>query len=139
MGRKARGQRKRRQVIARHGYHCWYCGVFVMPLAEIPKGFRLHVTTRRIYWYDPISELVESAMAMTVDHIVSAYNGGTDEISNLVPACTTCNKLKGKLENQNQERKAKFCRVCGEASSMRRLCSECHEKNKAAWFARATD
>jgi 5-methylcytosine-specific restriction endonuclease McrA len=34
------------------------------------------------------------APATTVDHVVAVANGGTHELSNLVPACSPCNSSK---------------------------------------------
>lgn len=31
---------------------------------------------------------------LTIDHYICKFNGGTDEIKNLVPACSKCNNLK---------------------------------------------
>ena len=47
--------------------------------------------------------------ANTVDHLTPVHKGGTDELSNLVTACSTCNYSKGsKTEQQfNKKRKQK--------------------------------
>lgn len=135
-----RGQPKLRQVIAKHGYRCWYCRVFVMPVVEIPNGFRLRRTHHWIEWYDPIAESVANARIMTVDHRVALCNGGTNELRNLVPACVACNGRKANREKPFEKRKPRNCRRCGvELFSKKKMCLSCHEKNKAAWFARATD
>ena len=34
---------------------------------------------------------------MQVDHIKSLYNGGADDMSNMFPACRSCNKYKSTL------------------------------------------
>lgn len=36
--------------------------------------------------------------ATTADHVVPVANGGTDDVSNLVAACVSCNSSKGKKE-----------------------------------------
>ena len=33
-------------------------------------------------------------MSWEVDHVVAKANGGTDDMTNLVPACWTCNLAK---------------------------------------------
>ncbi|WP_082502913.1 HNH endonuclease [Nocardioides sp. Leaf307] len=37
--------------------------------------------------------------ATTADHVVAVANGGTDDVSNLVACCITCNSSKGKRIN----------------------------------------
>jgi hypothetical protein len=51
--------------------HCVYCGVFMDPF-DRSGGIGFHV-----------------------DHAVSRLNGGTNDLSNLVPSCAVCNITKG--------------------------------------------
>lgn len=39
----------------------------------------------------------ESIGEATIDHIVAKANGGKDSRENLVPACKTCNEMKGSM------------------------------------------
>jgi len=43
--------------------------------------------------------------ANTVDHLTPLHKGGTDELSNLVTACKTCNYSKGSKTEQQYNRK----------------------------------
>lgn len=40
--------------------------------------------------------VVRPGEGLTVDHLVPRCRGGGDEMENLVPACRTCNSIKGK-------------------------------------------
>lgn len=57
-----------------------------------------------------------------VDHVVASAIGGSDELSNLVPACRDCNSRKGDLEigrwldGEEQQSRA----GCGTATAYRR-------------------
>jgi 5-methylcytosine-specific restriction endonuclease McrA len=43
--------------------------------------------------------------ANTCDHLTPIHKGGTDELSNLVAACSTCNYSKGSKTEQEYNRK----------------------------------
>jgi 5-methylcytosine-specific restriction endonuclease McrA len=43
--------------------------------------------------------------ANTCDHLTPIHKGGTDELSNLVAACSTCNYSKGSKTEQQYNRK----------------------------------
>lgn len=58
---------KRTQVYAKFDGHCAYCGA-------------------KIQYED-----------MQVDHIISKFQGGSDDLSNLHPSCRMCNFRKGTL------------------------------------------
>lgn len=62
-----------------HGGKCFYCGT---PLAPMRHG-----TMHR--------ELSRSPRAATVDHLVPKSRGGSNALTNLVPACLPCNTEKG--------------------------------------------
>jgi hypothetical protein len=59
----------RDEVWAKSGGICWYCGI------------RMSLNVR-------------SPIYFTIDHFVPKARGGTDEMSNLVPACARCNFRK---------------------------------------------
>ena len=54
-------------ALTKGGGRCWYCGL----------------------------PLVPSSADFTIDHVMPRSRGGTDLSGNLVPACRTCNTLKG--------------------------------------------
>jgi len=35
---------------------------------------------------------------MQVDHVIARYNGGSDDLSNLLPACPSCNNYKHSMD-----------------------------------------
>lgn len=55
----------RRLIYQKSNGHCWYCGIYV-----------------------------EDCKKIQVDHFVPHSKGGTHDLSNLVPACESCNKTK---------------------------------------------
>lgn len=114
-------------VLARHGYKCFYCGNLVMPIVEIPDGYRVSQTPHFITYYDPIVNDLVTALIMTIDHVVPIADGGKTEIENLVPACNRCNQSQNKKRNP---RHAKPCRgQCGlQVVGRRRRCRECRAK-----------
>jgi 5-methylcytosine-specific restriction endonuclease McrA len=95
--------------------HCWYC-------------------KRKLKWshYGDRS----FAMGWEVDHVVARYNGGSDNLSNLVPACWPCNVDKGtrnakrfgrQVEREGPPRPAEddddaYCFNCGERGHWMRDC-----------------
>lgn len=58
-------------VMKKTSGRCYYCGLKKWPSRK--PGPRVEIT---------------------IDHLVSAARGGTDEIDNLVPACRPCNSAK---------------------------------------------
>lgn len=61
------------RVFARDGFRCSYCGLTVF--TNIPKHHYRHAV---------------------VDHQVSLWLGGTNDVSNLVTSCLKCNSIKGR-------------------------------------------
>lgn len=68
----------KRQVWDSTWGHCWYCGKQLI-LAE-PKNPESREQVER--W-------------SVVDHVIPKSQGGSDDPSNLVPACWVCNSSKG--------------------------------------------
>ena len=66
----------RAQVFAKTDGVCWWCG-----------GRIEHGLTMRDGWIGHWA---------TVDHIIPKAEGGTDDLSNLVPSCQSCNTVKHK-------------------------------------------
>jgi hypothetical protein len=67
-------QRKKRRIIKRDGLCCRYCGI---------------ATVRARYKHD------RQPLVTTFDHFVPKALGGTDDDSNIVVACLSCNQEKG--------------------------------------------
>lgn len=65
MSRKRPGVTKRLSAFYKYGGRCYYCG-------------------QKLYLDE-----------WTTDHIVPICKGGTHQFENLVPACASCNQLKG--------------------------------------------
>lgn len=42
------------------------------------------------------ARIVRPGEGLTIDHVVPRSAGGSDDLDNLVPACRTCNSIKGK-------------------------------------------
>lgn len=76
----------RLRVFANKGLQCEYCPAegtkFV--LAQDYNGGKHY----DIYTADN--------QLMTVDHVLSRAKGGSEDLDNLVPCCTSCNSLKGR-------------------------------------------
>ena len=60
-------------VLAKSNGHCWYCG------KTITIDSRFQKVTSDTY---------------AIDHFVPSSKGGSDDFSNLVPSCWTCNVIK---------------------------------------------
>lgn len=58
-------------VCRKTGQRCYYCGWKQAPVVRPGEG-------------------------LAIDHVVPRCKGGGDEIENLVPACRSCNSIKGK-------------------------------------------
>jgi hypothetical protein len=79
-----------RQVAARDGCACYYCGVEIILTEEIAtKGIR-HEKRDRVYYICP-----EGKAFATLDHVVPRSAGGATVLENLVLACGVCNVRKG--------------------------------------------
>ena len=61
IGKSEERQRKRKRMLAAHGYSCWYCGI------------DLHMRE------------------IQLDHIVPQASGGVDAITNMAISCSFCN------------------------------------------------
>lgn len=74
------------------GYFCRYCGVALVPPggpASGVIGYEKEVYRGRTHWY-----IAEGFSFGTIDHVIPRAKGGTDDMSNLVLACSQCNSDK---------------------------------------------
>jgi 5-methylcytosine-specific restriction endonuclease McrA len=68
----------------------------------IPASVRFRVLKRdkftcRYCSYSPLTDPIQPpTRLLEVDHIISVYDGGSDDESNLITACLPCNRGKGK-------------------------------------------
>lgn len=81
----------KQQVVARDGYRCRYCGLWLIP-AEVRK------TLNRLYpealpWGRRNSEQHSAFQALWLqfDHVAPASYGGDSTIENIVVCCASCN------------------------------------------------
>lgn len=77
--------RRRRQVIARDGLNCHWCGIVCTDEKGSPR---------------------QSPTKATLDHVTPRSKGGTHEVGNLVIACATCNVERSKGQDPKQGRRA---------------------------------
>jgi hypothetical protein len=85
------GFEERRQLIARDGYHCRFCGIPVIPV-EVRKT--LTATYPDVLPWGRTNASQHAAfqvMWMQFDHVVPHARGGNNSIENVVIACAGCN------------------------------------------------
>ena len=64
------------KLIARDGRNCFWCGV--------------ETSDRQLLWNGQ-----QNPLALTVDHVLELYRGGTNAMENLVISCGSCNWKRG--------------------------------------------
>ena len=77
MRRKPISKARRTEIYEKYDGHCAYCGRLILP------------------------------QEMQIDHIVPLANGGTNDFSNLNPACPLCNIFKGSRTLKSFRRRLK--------------------------------
>lgn len=82
MGAKISG-RKRERIIQLYGGRCYLCGIQCIEYKLQNTGY-------------------QHPDALTIDHVVSTYLGGTSEDDNLAVACARCNNSKCELGLGNE-------------------------------------
>ena len=74
-------EKKRKDVWSKTGGKCYYCGTQLENEDILDWGGK--VVTTRHHW--------------DIDHMIPVSRGGTNDTSNLVPACLSCNGKKGTM------------------------------------------
>lgn len=79
-------------VWGKSGGRCWYCGVDVgLPPPWLERGLCAGHSGF-------LMRGIPLDTRMYIDHFHSQANGGSDDLSNLVPACRSCNSGKGRRD-----------------------------------------
>lgn len=80
-----------KELLARDGYHCRFCGIPVIR-REVRDRFR-RLFPEEVPWSgcDPEKHAAFITMWAQYDHIVPHSRGGTNDPDNLVVACAPCN------------------------------------------------
>jgi HNH endonuclease len=74
------GRRKRNAVWGKSQGRCWYFGVGLI----------------RVEGPQVACAVFHKPTAFMVDHLLAKRDGGTNALTNLVPSCAQCNRLKGR-------------------------------------------
>ena len=85
------GTQIKRELIARDGYHCRFCGV---PLVTVEVRKRMRAAyPEALPWgtTNTTQHAAFQAMWLQYDHILPHARGGANELDNLVIACAPCN------------------------------------------------
>lgn len=78
------------EVVARQGSSCFWCGIRVVRVAQIPQKNRLATKDSKIVYRSSNGETRREAVG-TVDHLVRVTDGGDNSLENLVISCYPCN------------------------------------------------
>ena len=70
---------------------------------------RCHICHRKVFWSK--YGFVNLRGAWEVDHSNPRANGGSDRLSNLFPACISCNRSKGSKSTRTQRAKHGFTKA----------------------------
>ena len=92
MSRKKLSNFKRGAVFARDNFTCVYCG---------KKADRVSVRRAKRGSDIVTPEVDDQVFGMEVDHKVPVCLGGSNEVSNLVTACWSCNSKKSSMSYQS--------------------------------------
>lgn len=125
----------KQRVAAAYGYRCYDCGVMLVIISSVPPGYRIRETGHWLTYYDPIMEDVVSERIFTVEHLLEISKGGKTEISNLRPACKSCNQRHSSKYTDKNPRPPRLCHMgCGRQVFKKRTCRACHKANAAKYF-----
>jgi 5-methylcytosine-specific restriction endonuclease McrA len=88
--RKAFGSKRQRlyiRLVERDGLTCHYCHA-KLASADMSEGWAYHAASDA--WM-----LTPGYRYCHIDHVIPMSRGGSDDLSNLVLSCSTCNEAKG--------------------------------------------
>lgn len=97
-----------RKLQKRERNRCYWCGVEVIKIAEVPLQNRIKINRFTLVYADK-KGIIEKPIA-TVDHLVRHSDGGSAKLSNTVLSCSECNFKRGIEANQTDWQ---TCRLCG--------------------------
>lgn len=83
---------RRQAVWDKTAGHCWYCGHLLCDDDELKSFWSQHAGPDGI---ESKAARFLNSIEMQIDHAEARARGGTDAISNLHPACFSCNSEKG--------------------------------------------
>lgn len=97
IGNKAR--KRLPALLETFGYKCHWCNKELVLLRAIPKSSIIDINHGLIAYRVETGEVREGLIA-SVDHKIGLVDGGTNEMSNLVPSCLYCNEARGRWHEQ---------------------------------------
>lgn len=102
------------KVAVRQGCYCYWCGVRVVRISEIPQTNRMLKNGSKILYY--VGDDLREAAVGTVDHLLRVSDGGDNSLANLVISCLQCNQEREKITlayGRPFARRRVPCRNCG--------------------------
>lgn len=98
----ARGKRprarERSKVLDRLGHFCYWCGLRLIYVQDIPKKKRIAVEKAKIFWRG--DNKIKWGWILTFDHVKPRSRGGKTR-DNIVPCCFYCNMIRGKYQDRS--------------------------------------
>lgn len=86
------------EIAALRGSFCFWCGIKVIRIAQIPQRNRLEKNDLSIVYLSDSGEVCEEAFG-TIDHLVRVADGGRNNLGNLVISCYPCNQMRDQQAN----------------------------------------
>lgn len=124
--RTARRYFSRRTSLTSHLSKCYWCGAKLVWMRMIPLGYRVHFNAPkfRLTFQERDGGILTLRIA-SLDHVTPLSEGGSERLSNIVPACVPCNKDRA-------ARKIVFyvCQRCGRPRRGRKPhCRSCRKQH----------
>jgi len=96
--RKPISARKFKKVARLQGLCCFWCGIKVIRIAQIPQENRVSKNSSTIVYLTDRGEVCEKAFG-TIDHLVRVADGGGNSLGNIVISCYPCNQMCDRQTN----------------------------------------